>query len=397
MLETSFPPDIRVEKEARALLAAGYEVHLLCVSDGKRPDREEVDGLIVHRAVKYSHTLIRQLHLIEARARFYSSEWISGLNTFIRDNHIDVLHVHDLPLAGSALKVRERFPGLKVVVDLHENFAAGAGSSVAYEKGFKGWLLRTLYGYPRWQRFEGKVLARADHVIAVVDEMKERLLEQHGGDANKITVISNYEDPEFLEMTDEVIERDPGRFVLSYIGGFSPARGLETAIKGMAYLRDYPIRLQVVGRGTPVVESAYRGIIEEDGLEDSVELLGWQPFQRVPALMRAADVGLVPHVRNEQTDNTIPHKLFQYMMMGLPLVVSSARPLARIVGDNDTGEVFEAGSSQAFAESVMRLYRDKARYDHCSRRGVEVTLDGELNWPSEGRRLAAMYEHYPWA
>ena len=38
MLETAFPPDIRVEKEARALVAAGYEVHLLSVGDGQRPE-----------------------------------------------------------------------------------------------------------------------------------------------------------------------------------------------------------------------------------------------------------------------------------------------------------------------------------------------------------------------
>lgn len=397
MLETGFPPDIRVEKEARALVAGGYRVHLLCVGDGQRPANEEIDGLIVHRSIRYSSKLVRQLQLVMARARFYSSEWVDGLKQFIRDNSIDVLHVHDLPLAGNALKVREHFPGLRIVVDLHENFAAGAAVSVAYERGFKGWLLRTLYAYPRWQKFEGEVLQRADHIITVVDEMKQRLLDQHSADPDKITVISNYEDPAFVDMSQEVIEKNHDQFVLSYIGSFSPARGLETAIKGMALLRDYPIRLQVVGRGTPVVEAAYRKIIENNDLHDSVELLGWQPFERVPALMRAADVGLVPHARNEQTDHTIPHKLFQYMMLGLPLIVSTARPLARIVGDSDAGEIFEAGSPESFAEAVLRLYRDKSRYDHCSRCGIGATLNGTLNWSCEGGRLVKMYEKYPWA
>ena len=396
ILENGFPPDIRVEKEARALVSAGFEVHLLCVDDGQPQKKEDVDGLLVHRDIRYATAITRKLRLIEARLRFHSSEWVSGLERFIRRNNIDVLHVHDLALAGAALKIRKRFSRLKVVVDLHENFAAGAAASVAYEKGFKGWLLRALYSYSRWQVFEGEVLEQADHIIAVVDEMKERLLGQHRVDPEKITVISNYEDPKFLDMAGEVIEKDPDHFLLSYIGGFSPARGLETVIRGMVLLRDYPIRLQIVGKGTPVVEEVYRNLVEKNHLHNSVELLGWQPFARVPALMRAADVGLVPHARNEQTDNTIPHKLFQYMMMGLPLIVSTARPLARIVGDSDAGEIFEAGSPDSFVDAVLRLYKDKSRYEHCSRCGVSATMNGTLNWPCEGRRLVTMYEKYPW-
>lgn len=396
LLETPYPPDIRVEKEARALALAGYKVHLLCVSDGKRPAHETIEALEVHRTIGYSGTLIRQLRLIETRWRFVAREWLKPLEAFIQHNGIDVLHVHDLPLVGTALTARERHPGLKVVSDLHENFAAGAAASVAYEKGFRGWLLNKLYAYPRWHAFEHRALKESDQVIAVVDEMKSRLIEQHKVGPDKITVISNYEDPEFLNLADEEIPKDPDLFTLSYIGGFSPARGLETAIRGMALLRNYPIRLQVVGKGTPVVEAAYRDLIAENGLHQTVELLGWQPFKRVPALMRAADVGVVPHARNEQTDNTIPHKLFQYMMIGLPLIVSTAKPLARIIKNHDTGEIFEAGSADSFAESVLRLFNDKARYAHCSQQGIKATLHGPLNWPSEGRRLAALYDHYPW-
>lgn len=396
ILESAFPPDIRVEKEARALVGAGFEVHLLCIGDRECSNEEAIDGMIVHRDIRFTGSLDRKLELIEARLRLYSSKWISGLERFIRRYKIDVLHVHDLPLAGAALKVKDSHKDIKVVVDLHENYAAGASVSIVYEKGLKGWILRKLYAYPRWHRFEGEVVRKADRIIAVVDEMKERLLDQHGADPVKITVISNYEDPGFLDMAEEVIERDPDAFVLSYIGSFSPARGLETAIRGMALLKDYPIRLQVVGKGTPAVKEVYRKLVEENDLHDSVEFLGWQPFSRVPAMMRAADVGLVPHIRNEQTDNTIPHKLFQYMMMGLPLVVSTARPLARIVGNSDAGEIFEAGSPESFTDAVLRLYKDKTRYEHCSKRGVEATLGGSLNWPCEGRRLVAMYENFPW-
>lgn len=396
LLDGDFPPDIRVAKEAKALCGAGFEVHLLCLGGGQLADEEDVDGLRVHRHVVHRSPLTRRIRLVEMIMRFRSSKWEPAIRRFVRENGIDVLHVHDLLLAGAALKVKEQLADLKVVVDLHENYAAGGRISIAYIKGVKGWLLRRLYGRSRWQAYEQRVLNASDQVIAVVDEMKERLTQQHDADANRIHVISNYEDPDFLDMRDHEIEKDPEHFVLSYIGGFSPARGLETVIEGMAMLRDHPIRLQVVGKGTAVVEGVYRRLIEANDLHDSVELLGWQPFSRVPALMRAADVGLVPHARNEQTDHTIPHKLFQYMMIGLPVIVSTARPLARVIGDTDAGEIFEAGSPGSFADAVLRLYQDRSRYEHCCRRGVAATLERELNWPAEGRRLAAVYGRYPW-
>ncbi|RLI52987.1 MAG: hypothetical protein DRP09_16800, partial [Candidatus Thorarchaeota archaeon] len=49
VLYSRFPPDIRVEKEARSLIAAGYKVHLLTPPLGNRPKQEEIDGIIVQR------------------------------------------------------------------------------------------------------------------------------------------------------------------------------------------------------------------------------------------------------------------------------------------------------------------------------------------------------------
>ena len=37
ILEKQFPPDIRVEKEAKALIKGGYEVYLLCCKGGRKP------------------------------------------------------------------------------------------------------------------------------------------------------------------------------------------------------------------------------------------------------------------------------------------------------------------------------------------------------------------------
>ena len=48
-LNASFPSDIRVEKEASALLESDFEVHLVCARKIGEQLSEVVDGIHVHR------------------------------------------------------------------------------------------------------------------------------------------------------------------------------------------------------------------------------------------------------------------------------------------------------------------------------------------------------------
>lgn len=49
LLDKTFPPDIRVEKEARALIKAGHQIHLLAIQKRGQPLEETVENLQVHR------------------------------------------------------------------------------------------------------------------------------------------------------------------------------------------------------------------------------------------------------------------------------------------------------------------------------------------------------------
>ncbi|MHA1428518.1 MAG: hypothetical protein ACTSQI_21245, partial [Candidatus Helarchaeota archaeon] len=77
VLNTRFPPDIRVEKEARSLIAAGYKVHLLTPPLGNRPKQEEIDGIIVQRtpAMGPSNPLARKLNSLRFHLTFGNDFW----------------------------------------------------------------------------------------------------------------------------------------------------------------------------------------------------------------------------------------------------------------------------------------------------------------------------------
>jgi glycosyltransferase involved in cell wall biosynthesis len=105
-----------------------------------------------------------------------------------------------------------------------------------------------------------------------------------------------------------------------------------------------------------------------------------------------ADVNIIPHKSNAHTDNTIPHKLFQSMMSGRPLLVSSSDPLKRLVDATSSGLVFEANNSEEFASKILHLYNDKNLGDLLGANGKRATAEGSLNWDDEQVPFVNFYQ-----
>jgi glycosyltransferase involved in cell wall biosynthesis len=204
----------------------------------------------------------------------------------------------------------------------------------------------------------------------------------------------NVEDAEHfksLDLDQDILTRYKCFFTISYIGGGGRHRGLDTAIEAMSYLRESIPQVKLVLVGISRQESdEYRRIAETQGVQDHVEFIGWQPFHKVPSYIEASQIGLVPHHQNPHTDATIPHKLFQYMLMNKAVVVSSCRPLKRIVENTGSGLVFDSGDPQDLAKQILALHAQPQLQIDCGRRGHQAVL-AQYNWALEGQKLSTLY------
>ena len=70
--------------------------------------------------------------------------------------------------------------------------------------------------------------------------------------------------------------------------------------------------------------------------------LGYMEFSMVNFNMQKAEVNIIPQLGNDHTDFTIIHKLFKIFLSKAPLLVSSCKPLKRIVEECDGGWMLEA-------------------------------------------------------
>lgn len=385
LLDKPFPPDPRVANEARSLVAAGHEVTLFCLQPGGASEELDWQGVRVVR-----HGIGRQFwkkaSALVLTIGLYNRWFRTRLPGFLRRFRIEALHVHDLPLVGEGLRAA-RAAGIPLVADLHENYPA-AVRLYAWAQSPLG---RLLVDPRRWDAYEREVVPRADRVIVVIDEARDRLA-QLGLDPAKVTVVENTvaaDEFESFPREEALIAEGRAAFTVLYLGTFDRHRGLETVIDAAGLLVDRlpDLRVLLVGAG------ATRGELEararRRGVEGRVTFAGWQPFERFPSYVLGSSVCLIPHLKTAHTDTTIPHKLFHYMLLERPVVTSDCAPLARIVREADCGEIYPSGDAPALARALEGL-RSPARREELGRRGREA-VRSTYHWERTARKLIALY------
>jgi glycosyltransferase involved in cell wall biosynthesis len=392
----SFPPDIRVEKECRALSEAGHQVFILTrrlrESEAETENLRDLGAIVVRWRIAARRK--RLWEALKGTVAAYDPRWLRNIAAFIRHFQIEVLHVHDSPQLPTALRAAGRL-AVPVVADLHENMPA---AKRAYRSGypfFKRAFSAIFWNYHLMRRIEARALHRCIRTVVVVPEAAARVY-GYGVDPHRVVEVSNTEDKTTFRCDSnaadaEVLAAFAHYWTASYIGGTGPHRGLDTtlrAVRGVMSTVDN-FMLLIVGANETTRAQISREV-EELGIEKAVTILGWQPFAKISSYVLASDVCLVPHNDTEHTQTTIPHKLFQYMICGKPVLVSDCRPLARVVSRADCGRIFKADSSQNLAEELIWMHDHPDELKQMGQNGRDAAL-GEFSWQHDAQRLVNMY------
>lgn len=400
ILESDYPADIRVFKEANSLIEAGFEIVLLSCKGKYQKEEELVDGINVVRVdipfFKKKKVLAGVLNVLAVINNFTHLKWKAAITKFVDEYNIEVLHVHDLPLANTALKVARK-KNIPIVADFHENYPAGLKTWSSWRKNpiikIKN---KWFFNYGKWLKHEKDVVHKVDKVVAVVEEMKDRLIEQHDIDKGKISVVSNTESVKFLEQPGEDVELLMpfiNKTKILYFGYFGPHRGLDTAIKAMPQIikLNKDVVLLVIGTGAGNSKAHLEEIIENNQLEEHVHFFGFKPFKFLLSYLKQADIAIVPHNKNEHTDHTIPHKLFQFMLSGTSVLVSDCKPLKRVLKKTNGGWIFKAGNENDFAQKIIEIINQPSLAMQKNKNAQNATLN-EYNWESTATELIKLYK-----
>ncbi len=380
LLQSEFPPDIRLEKEIIALAGDGYNVTLFCNQYEKdKTENFEYCEIVRLKALTKNKKLNKILNF---PAIFNLRILVRALVTLGKAKPV-LIHVHDLPMLpfGVVLKFYSRRP---LIFDMHENYPAALKS---YKK--TSLIERIFKNYKIAQLFENFLINFVDAVIVVTEENKTRLINK-GIPENKIRLVSNTVDLSQFPKTNSLPEQSTKyekNFVLIYSGRVSFNRGLDTAVEALQFLKSSVpnIKLLIVGEGSHLPK--LKRLADSLKVNEFVSFLPWPGHEKIKEYISMADVCLIPQPSNEHADTTVPHKLFEYMSQAKPILTSDAKPLKRIIEETKAGKWFVSNNPEEFAKKVVELRDSLIDYGSNGRKAVEE----KYNWENDKRELLYLY------
>jgi glycosyltransferase involved in cell wall biosynthesis len=356
--QVEYPWDVRAEKIALALTQAGHQVNLVARNRTSLAEVERLPEATVHRLAswRWAPSWFNAASMVAA---FFNPRWFRHIARVARRTRADVILCRDLPLAVTSIVVARRL-GIPVVLDMAENYPAMLETRRSTGRA-KPWdvLLRNPAVARRLERW---VVARVHAILVVVEESRDRLTAM-GVPPERIALVFNTPPLARLDAPPATHDRDRTAPVKAvYLGRVEEQRGIGTLLDAVAQLRaaEFPVAVTVYGDGKDL--AVYRARARALGLEPpSVLFRGQVPNEVALAELATADVGIIPHWRDEQFDTTLPNKIFDYMAAGLPVVTSDATPLKRIVEACRCGLVFRERDAAGLAQALRELANGAVR------------------------------------
>lgn len=167
--------------------------------------------------------------------------------------------------------------------------------------------------------------------------------------------------------------RDPrrhGGIRLLTVARLVEKKGLPYALRAVARLiDDWPqITYRIVGDGP--LRSELLALIGELGISRHVSLLGAQSHEAVAAIMRDADLFLLPSVVSAEGDQEgIPVSLMEAMAAGLPVLTTRHSGIPELVQDGVSGFLVPEGDVDALTERLQYLLEHPGVWAEMGRAG----------------------------
>jgi glycosyltransferase involved in cell wall biosynthesis len=371
------PQDTRVLREVTALVRDGHEVDVICVRKPGEPRRERRGRVTIRRLAVPRGAGGGPGRYLAAYAWFFLRA--AGLVTVLHARRrYQLVQVNTLPDVLVFAALLPRMSGARLLLDLHECMPE-----------FFATKFRTSTRHPAVRviaALEQASIRFADLVITPTVQLRTTFVDR-GADPAKISVVMDGADEEVFHPTRPA-RREPDRFTLISHGTIEERYGLDTAIGAVALLRtEIPeLELKIYGDGTD--RGRLRRLAASLGVADRVHFSdGFVPFDELVRAIATADVGLVAMKRDEFRDLTLASKIFDFIVMGVPVAVSRTRSVEETFGQ-DCFELFESDETADLACAIRRLHGDPGHRARLAARAVQVAEP--YRWPHQRARYLAV-------
>lgn len=314
ILFNDFTNDNRVKKECISLIEGGFEVELVATRfEKKNLSEENIHGIKVRRVS------VGQFSFLPMNLFFF---WINIIRLYRKEK---VFHCNDLYALPPAWFIKTFLnKKVQIVYDCHE-YETEAGIYIG--KPVLKWISKIS---------ERILIKSADKVICVSESIAEAYQEIYR--IEKPTLVLNcprYRKYEGLQIMRKELGIDKDKVIFLFQGEYQKGRGVDKLIEIFKKLETINERLVLVllvyGDEIDILEEKIKdckNILRHDQVSNDIYM----------NYVASCDWGiyLMENIC-KNNDYALPNKIFDYIMGGLPVVVSNLKEISKFVNENKVG------------------------------------------------------------
>jgi len=377
-----------MEPIAKGVAARGHEVHVVAPWHPRLTRGASEDGVFFHF---FKYAPVPSLNVfgyaagLQADVRLKSSAWMAApfalaagwfkAMRVAQKRRATIMHGHWV-VPGGVIAAAAR-PALPLVVSLH-------GSDVFVAE-------RT----PPARAAAERVFQRAGAVTACSADLASRAIAL-GAAPERLTVVPYGVDVSRFRPEPGVRARVREAAGLDHTTPLLFAAGRLVRKKGFEYLIDAVhaldprVQLAIAGAGDLGAELRARAI--QTGVADRVRFLGDLTQDAVAEWLAAADVAVVPSVRDASGNvDGLPNTVLEALASGTPVVATPAGGIASAIDDGRTGVLVAERDSPALAGAIASLLADPARRAAIGA-AARAAVDARFGWPAAAAGFEAAYD-----
>jgi glycosyltransferase involved in cell wall biosynthesis len=373
--------DIRVYKEARSLIQAGYNVTVLCrvYSLEDVSESEIYEGINVIRQLCELPTKTSKNRISQLIQNFKN---VRSMADRIINLKPDIIHAHDLNALLESIYAKRELQ-VPLIYDSHEDWPLQEKS-----KGSNLFYIGALF-------YENFFLHHVDHVITVSETISKKFESK-----KSTTIVHNFPvardfvpDKKVANQIREKYDLE-NKIVIEYHGVISLNKGTGKLLDvSSEIVKDFKnIKILIIGSG---FERFQKYIQENDlGLEDHVIFTGAIDFNILPSYVSVIDIGY--NVQEPTPHNIIgsPNKVYETMLMSKPMIVNKNFPnvIKAISPDSSTpGGIAVDFQFDEIKRGLLRLIKDKKFREKCGENARNRALKNYI-WENEEIKLIEVYD-----
>ena len=224
------------------------------------------------------------------------------------------------------------------------------------------------------ERLERLTYRLSDAVTVLSGDLLDNLTAKVPADRREhIEVITNFVDTDLITPgpsdNDYRREHDLTGIVAMYAGNVGFSQSLDTVVEAARRLPD--ITFVINGDG------AARERLEREAAElANLVLIGYQPAERLPEVLAAADIHLVP-LRAGLGSVSVPSKTYTALAAARPVIaaVDPGTAIAQLIADAGCGIAVAPDDADALVAAIAELAADPERCRHLGEAGRAWVVD----------------------